>query len=172
MRNARSMAPSPKRDLVLLHAEAGHFSCHSWQNIMFTCWFTRATGPAVQRIAELREVMDREHPEGLSVVYLIANDAGLPTPEARAGVSQLMTRYHRKRACLAIVVQGEGFWAGAMRAVITGVRMLTPEQFSMGVFSRVEQVAAWLPAQHLQRTGTELQRAEFLVILRQLVATL
>lgn len=166
------MTLSPTPEPVLLDAEPGFFSCHSWLNIMFACWSQRATGPAVERIAHFRELMDKEHPQGVSVVYLIANDAGLPTPEAREGVKQLMARYRHQRACLAIVVQGEGFWASGMRAAITGVRMLVPEQFAMRIFSQPEEVVEWLPPQHQSRTGTLVPRDELLSVLRRLSAAL
>jgi hypothetical protein len=139
---------------------------------MITCWSQRATGPAIEKVAQLREQMDRDHPEGVSVVYLIANDAGLPTPEARAGVKELMARFSNKRACLAILVQGEGFWASAMRAVITGVRILVPLNFPMQIFSGVNELVAWLPERHERKTGVPVSPRELGVVLERLLATL
>lgn len=166
------MPPSTARELTLLDSEPGHFTVHAWQNIMFVCWLQRGTGRAVQRVAEQREVLDKRHPEGVSVVHLIADQAGLPTPEARAGVKELIVRYRHQRACLAIIVRGEGFWASGMRAVITGVQMLVPGQLTMRVFSEAEPVATWLPAEHVSRTGVEVLPDELLTVLRRLLAEL
>lgn len=139
---------------------------------MITCWSQRATGPAIAKVTQLREQMDREHPEGVSVVYLIANDAGLPTPEARAGVKELMARFSNKRACLAILVQGEGFWASAMRAVITGVRILVPLKFPMQIFNDVNELVGWLPERHERQTGVRVAPNELGAVLERLVASL
>ena len=166
------MEPNESLGLDLLDAEPGRFAFYSWRNIMLACWSTRATGAAVERITRARESMNEQHPEGVSVVYLIASNAGLPTPEARAGVKKLMTRYRDQRACLAIVVQGAGFWAGAMRAAITGVRMLVPEQFPMRVFGDAGEVVEWLPPLHEKATGIRIPRGEFSSVLRLLLATL
>jgi hypothetical protein len=166
------MEVSPSRELLLLDSEPGFFAFYALQNIMIACWSKGGTGPAVQRVAEQRARMDKQHPEGVSVVYLIANDAGLPTAEARAGVRQLIERYRHQRACLAVVVQGEGFWASGMRAVITGVRMLVPGQLAMRVYGRVEEVVAWLPAQHQSATGVVVAPEELLPVLTRLMATL
>lgn len=166
------MALTTSPELVLLHTEPGQHAFYTWQNIMITCWSQRATGPAIEKVAQYRERMDREHPEGVSVIYLIANEAGLPTPEARAGVRELMARFSRKRACLAILIEGEGFWASAMRAAITGVRVLVPLNFPMQIFGRVNELAAWLPERHAQQTGVYVAPAELGGVLEQLMATL
>jgi hypothetical protein len=166
------MALTTSPELVHLHTEPGQHAFYTWQNIMITCWSQRATGPAIEKVAHYREQLDRAHPEGVSVIYLIANEAGLPTPEARAGVKDLMTRFSKKRACLAILIQGEGFWASAMRAVVTGVRMLVPLNFPMQIFGRVNELAAWLPERHAQQTGVRVAPAELGVVLERLLATL
>lgn len=166
------MALTASPELVLVHDEPGQHAFYTWQNIMITCWSQRATGPAIEKVAHYRELMDREHPEGVSVIYLIADQAGLPTPEARTGVKELMARFSKKRACLAILIQGEGFWASAMRGVITGVRMLVPLNFPMQIFGRVNELAAWLPERHAHQTGVYVAPTELGVVLERLVATL
>jgi hypothetical protein len=159
-------------ELVLLDAEPGAHAFYTWQNIMIACWSQRATGPAIEKITTLRESMHDRHPEGVSVVYLIGDNAGLPTPEARAGVTELMARFSHHRACLGVIVVGSGFWAGAMRAVITGARMLVPLNFPMRVFSDAHELVEWLPARHERRTGVRIQPDQLLSVLQQLVAEL
>jgi hypothetical protein len=158
--------------LALLDSEPGEFAFYSWKNVMITCWSRRATGPAVERVTLAREAMEREHPEGVSVVYLIADNAGLPTPEARAGAKQLMARFRHKRACLALVVQGAGFWASAMRGAITGARLLIPDAFPMRICGDVAEVVDWLPLQHAERTGTKVEPETLRTVLQDLMATL
>jgi hypothetical protein len=158
--------------LVPLAAEAGAYAFYSWQNIMITCWSQKATGPAVEQLTRIREALDKEHPEGVSVIYLIREKAGLPTAEARAGVRELMARFSERRACVAVVVQGEGFWSSAMHAAITSVRLLVPKSFHMRIFGRIEEVAEWLPELHRKHTGVRIAPNQLLNVLKQLMATL
>ena len=167
-----SLAPRSGSNLVLLDSEPGEFALYSWKNLMIACWSTRATGPAMERVSLAREAMGHDHPEGVSVIYLIAENAGLPTPEARAGVEQLMTRYRDQRACLALVVQGEGFWASAMRGAITGVRLLVPGQFPMRICGDVAEVVEWLPELHEERTGIKVEPEALRRVLEGLMAEL
>lgn len=166
------MPPYPTSELTLLDEEPGAFAFYAWQNILFVCWWQSATGPAVERLTRVRESIDGKHPEGLSVVYLIANEAGLPTPEARAGVKELMAKYKDRRACLALMVKGQGFWVSAMRAAITGVRMVVPGQFPMLVCAEVDEVVEWLPEHHAARTGTRLVVAELRAVMQELSSAL
>ena len=168
----QSIVPTTPIEPVLLHREPGAHAFYTWRNVMITTWSQRATGTAIEKVTALREQMDRDHPEGVSVIYLIGNGAGMPTPEARAGVKELMARFHNKRACIAILVQGEGFWASAMRAVITGVRLLVPLSFPMQVFGDAKELIAWLPERHQRHTGIRIGPRELQTVLEQLLATL
>jgi hypothetical protein len=162
------MVPTIVHELILLDSDSDSYAFYTWQNIMIACWSKRATGPAIEKIARLREAMNVQHPEGVSVVYLIADQAGLPTAEARDGVRKLMQRYSKQRACLAIVVFGEGFWASAMRAAIAGVHLLARSTFPMRVCGRVEDVVEWLPERHERHTRRHIEPEELQSVLQRL----
>jgi hypothetical protein len=157
-------------ELVLLDAERGHFDAYSWANIMFVRWWQGGTGPTIERVARVRELMDGRHPEGVSVVYLVAASAGLPTPEARAAVAQMIARYRARRACLAVVFEGEGFWAGAQRAAATGVRMQVPDQSEMKIFGSLPELVGWLPLEHRKHTRVSIPSTELRTILARITA--
>jgi hypothetical protein len=166
------MLPNPTSQPALLDREPGAFAFYLWQNVLIVCWSQRATGPAVDRLVRVRASIDGDHPEGVSVVYLIRDGAGLPTPEARTAVREMMDQYRERRACLAVVLKGQGFWFSAISAAITGVRMLVPGQFPMLVCAEVEEVVAWLPVPHAARTGRRLPPAELRNVLQELCAAL
>ena len=162
------MPPDRANELVQLDAEPGHFGVYSWVNIMFVRWWQAGTGPTIERVARARELMDGRHPEGVSVVYLVAASAGLPTPEARAAVAQMIARYRDRRACLAVVFEGEGFWAGAQRAAATGVRMQVPDESEMKIFSSLPELVGWLPQEHRKHTRVSIASTEFRTILKRI----
>lgn len=166
------MTQSLLGELVLHDAEAGVCAFYSWRNIVIACWSKQATGPTMLRFARIRENLDREHPEGVSVVYLIANGAGLPTEEARVVAGELMERYRHKRAALAVVVFGEGFWASAMRAANTGVQAQLRSSVRLRTSNDVKEVVSWLPEQHEDLTGVRIAPEELRCILESLAAKL
>jgi len=139
---------------------------------MIACWSKQGTVLSLQLLMRVREALDQQHPEGISVVWLVADRAGLPPPEARTTAKELLDRFREKRAALAFVLFGEGFWVSAMRAAITGVQALSRNKNPLKIFSRVDEVADWLPAEHERRTGVRLDRDELLGVLQVLAAKL
>jgi hypothetical protein len=59
-------------------------------------------------------------------------------------------------ACIAVVAGGTGFWASAFRSFVTGLRWLAPRSFEIRLHGTIEEVARWLPAEHLKLTGVKL----------------
>jgi hypothetical protein len=155
-------------ELVLLDAETGHFAAYGWGNILFLRWWQGGTGPTLERVAHIRERLDGEHLEGVSVVYLVAASAGLPTPEARAAVGQLLARYRDRRACLAVVFEGEGFWASAQRAAVTNVRMQVADESALDIFSNLQELVAWFPQEHRKRTSVSISSDELRALLERI----
>lgn len=166
------MTSTLPRELVLLDSEAGAYAFYSWHNVMVACWSKQGTGLSLQRLMRLREALDQQHPEGISVVWLIADRAGLPTAEARSNAKELMERYRDKRAALGLVLFGEGFWVSAMRAAIIGVQAMTRGKIPLKIFSQIADLVEWLPAQHESRTGVRLDRDELTGVLQALAREL
>jgi hypothetical protein len=164
------MTPGRANELVLLDAEPGHFGVYSWANIMIARWLQGGTGPTIERVARVRELMDGQHAVGVSVVYLVAASAGLPTAEARAAVGQMLARYRERRASLALVFEGEGFWASAQRAAVTNVRMQVSDESAISIFSNLHELVAWLPQEHLKNTGISIPRDDLRTVLEQITA--
>lgn len=164
------MPLDPAHELVLLDSEPGHFAAYGWNNILFLRWWQGGTGPTLERVARVRERMAGQHPGGVSVVYLVAASAGLPTPEARAAIGQMLARYREQRACLAVVFEGEGFWASAQRAAVTNVRMQVADESALSIFSNLPELIAWLPKEHRRHTRVEITGDEFRAILERITA--
>lgn len=166
------MTSTLPRQLVLHESEAGAYAFYSWHDVMIACWSKQGTVHSLQLLMRLRETLNRQHPKGVSVVWLIADRAGLPPPEARPTAKELLERFREKRAALAFVLFGEGFWVSAMRAAITGVQALSRSKNPLKIFSRVEDLVDWLPAQHESHTGVHLDREALLAMLGALAAKL
>jgi hypothetical protein len=154
-------------ELKVLDHQPGQFVFTVWGNVLFFFWVTPATPESVGRLASCTEPLYEQNPKGLSNVHVVESSTGLPSPEVRELLVGLMRRRASRRACLAVVPAGAGFWASTLRSFATGIRLMAPRSFEMGIHSSLEEVADWLPGPHFERTGTRLDRNRLLEAMRR-----
>jgi hypothetical protein len=160
--------PRPKAEhgpLQLLETEPGACCTGSWANLTITRWQGRGTGPAVERVAKVSAEVRAQYPSGISSVHLIVEGAGLPTPEGREGLVRLMNAHADQLACVAVVVGGTGFWASAIRSLITGMRAMSSRAYELRLVGHIDEVVSWLPAPHAARSGITLAPADLARVL-------
>jgi len=154
-------------ELRVLDHQPGKFVFSVWGNVLFFFWVAPATPEAVTRLAFCTEPLYEQNPGGLSNVHVVEAGTGLPTPEVRELLIGLMRRRAHRRACLAVAIAGGGFWASTLRSFVTGMRLVSPRSFELGMHTSLEQVAEWLPGPHFEKTGTRLDRSRLLDALRR-----
>lgn len=110
--------------------------------------------------------MAASYPKGFSAIHMIANKAGVPTPEGRSGLLQVMSEQASNMACVGVVVGGTGFWASTMRSFVTGMRFMTPRNFELRLHGTPEEVLAWLPQHHTQATGVPVDETALARVLK------
>jgi hypothetical protein len=139
--------------LEFLDGEPGVCRIAGLRNIMIIVWSDRANGPAVAKLDVGTKRMVAAYPSGFSAIHLIANKAGVPSPEARSSMMKIMSEQAKSIACVGVVVGGTGFWASTMRSFITGMRFMTPRNFDLRLHGTTAEVVDWLPKQHAKLTG-------------------
>jgi hypothetical protein len=73
--------------------------------------------------------------------------------------------------CLAVILGGTGFWVSAMRSVVTGLRAVAPRVLDLRVHGKFEELLEWFPAEHLKRTGVNIDLDAFKRMLESVAAT-
>lgn len=141
----------------VIEVEPGTCSAGAWANLTITRWQNRATGPAVERVARVSREIRAAYPNGISSVHLLCEGTGLPTPEGREGLMRLMNSQVEQLACVAIVIGGSGFWASAIRSMITGLRSMSSRAYELKLMGSIDEVAAWVPGVHTRRTGVAIR---------------
>lgn len=131
-----------------------------WRNVQIASWTVQATVELVEQLAAQSAKFHKRHPEGVSVVHVISKGPALPDSETRERFSTLLHAHSSKLACVAVVLDGRGFWASAVRGFLVGIRLVAPRTFTMQVFSTPQEVAEWLPGPHEERTGVGLAPAD------------
>lgn len=156
--------------LEFLDGEPGTCRIAALRNVMVVYWTSRATGAAAVHVAAATVHVLETYPAGLSAVHVIADKSGLPTPEGRAGLIQIMNEKAAQIASVAVVVGGTGFWASAMRSFITGMRFVSPRNFDLRLHGTVAEVMMWLPQQHARLTGVTLDERQLLRVLESVAS--
>ena len=105
------------------------------------CWHERPT------IAALKATQDFfiAHYQGRDMVMLSIVESTSTPPDAseRAYVQANMHRFTGMRAA-ASVIEGEGFKAAAIRAVLTGITLALRNPYPMRIFATVAEATPWL----------------------------
>jgi hypothetical protein len=155
-------------DFTALDWESGAFVFGGWKNVLVAVWRSQATLLNVARLANISDTT--RWPGRRSSVHVIQDGAGLPTPEARAAFVALMKRNKDSLGCVAIVIAGTGFWSGALRSAMTGLRLLAPRSFDFRVAGSSEDLVQWLPSMHEEKTGVALVPSRLQSVLDTAVA--
>jgi hypothetical protein len=140
----------------------------AYKNVNVIVWYASASAEAIEMLDEATVARVRDWPGGISAIHVVLPSSGLPSAEARDALVRSGKRWGDNLACVGVVIERKGFWASAMRGAITGIQMLAPRTFLSQVHDSLEQVAEWLPAHHLKRTGVQLEAAELLAVLRRI----
>lgn len=154
---ARSIDPAALRT-VALRTAPGVVAYEGWKNISIGVWIGQATVPAVNAVLEMSMDMEREFPEGRSSVVFVLDQVAAPRPEAQPALARIYDI--PGLACLAIVVEGTGFWASGIRSMSNNMHRSSGGGMRMRVHTGIEEVLMWLPEEHRARTGVHVQADE------------
>jgi hypothetical protein len=147
-------------DIKVLATFAGSHRVCLWRNVSITIWFGKPTLQAVEGLAPLTEVaLTASGYSRFSVIHLVADQLALPDSQTRSELVHMMKEHGDRMGCMAVIVSATGFWASAMRSVITGIRVLAPRTFDLRMHANAEELISWFPAEHRKRTGVEIDIA-------------
>jgi hypothetical protein len=150
----------------LLDLDPGRFRYSAWRNLTIGVWAGQATQEAAERILRLSKLMAGQHDTGHSSVVFVLDGAPAPTPEANEVFAKLYDDKVSDLSCMAIIIEGGGFWASRIRSTITSLHMSKSGSMQIRVAENLDQVIEWLPAEHSQRTGVKVTPAELRTVLK------
>lgn len=77
----------------------------------------------------------------IGAFMIVAENAPLPSSAARRAMAERLTS--KSVAFLAVLFEGQGFRAAAVRGVVTGVSLLSPPPFPYRAFGKMKHAAEW-----------------------------
>lgn len=151
----------------VLHVEPGIYQYHAWQNVNVGVWVGQATYEATLKLIDVGKEMRRRYPAGHSSIVFILDKLAAPTPEAR----ELLARFFSDGTslmCNAVVLEGEGFWASGLRAMISNTHRGAAGSVQLRVGTSIDEILSWFPEAHAKCTGIALKSAELRPVLHEI----
>jgi hypothetical protein len=175
--NTDSMTSPRRDDERALISKRVHYSPQSlsfWSvdNVALFLWHESITLEVAAGLAELTEPMRERYPTGMSIVHMGNLQIAKLDPATRAELARHRERNRRYVAATAVVSLRGGFWASALRSVITGMFVLAKTENEIRINASTEEVLAWLPDANERKTGVAVDREELRRVLTHAEATI
>ena len=122
--------------VVEAHIDRDHV-VGTWRNVFVSLWRHRTEEHAIFNLRPVIQAVQAAHPAGIAMVTVLEPNAELPTPGARQELPKLFKDVASGMACSALVCEGEGFRAAAVRALTTTITMLAAQPYPHRVFPTV-----------------------------------
>lgn len=145
-----------------------HFSVY--RNIAIGVWVAPADKAAAEAALRVAATMAERFPERHSSAAFLVGGLPGPLPEAMPLLQKLWAK-RSDLVCTAMVIEGSGFWASGLRAMVNNTRREGGGETPLKIGSTIDQVVDWLSAQNQQGTGVAIAPAELaqaLAVARQL----
>ena len=145
----------------LLAASSIH-ACAEWRGHTLAVWHAAPDVAAVRELAANIERLARLRPGRSTYLTLLRPLPSLPDEEVRRAFVDLGRKVSELLNCIGVAIDGTGFMAAALRALVTGLGMAANIRFPLRSFSSVPEMTAWvrprlITAQSTFGTDAEVQ---------------
>jgi len=123
-----------------------------WNQIFATIWFHETTLDGIRHLYKSVSEFAKSNPKGIALLTLVAAGAGLPSSSARRALSDLLAAGTDYVRCSAVIMEGSGFRAAAVRSVVTGITMLSKHPYPHEICD-AERAAQMFGDRLLRATG-------------------
>lgn len=112
----------------------------TWENLVLAVWGEAPTAGPMMAIHESHLELLRTHQRVGHLVF-IHGMPKIPTPEAREVAGRFNER--SRMSAVAVVLDGEGFWASAARGFLTTVLFIQRSRAPTQLFKSLDEALAW-----------------------------
>lgn len=149
-----SMAPrgvAPGVQELTLYAHDEHHGVGVWRNLLIVVWRKDTRADAVAGVSAVLGELGERHSD-IALLQVIEENATAPDTEARRALSTMLRQHGGSIRCSAIVYEGDGFRAATLRAVVTGIALLSRPAYPHVVFASTIAAINWT-ARHFSHDG-------------------
>jgi len=157
-------------EIESLGGEAGVISLYGFENITIILWHGKPTVAAAEELTRVSQHRRAKFPHGISAVHLVPATFELPDGPTRDTFAKLLRDGdgEGKLAVVCVLIRGGGFWASAMRSLLTGLRVLSRGSVDLGLHTDLGAAVDYLLPRHLERTGVPIGREQLSAVLTKL----
>lgn len=165
------MASSPEQiraEIESLGGEPGVVSLYGLENITIIVWHSKPTVAAVEELTRVSQYRRAKFSHGISAVHLVPAALELPDGPTREMFVKLLRDGDGKLAVVCVLIRGAGFWASAMRSLLTGLRVVSRGSVDLGLHTDLGAAVDYLLPRHHEKTGVPIGREHLSAVLTKL----
>jgi N-acetylglucosamine kinase-like BadF-type ATPase len=129
---------------VVLGSSTDHLFA-GWGALFMVVWRHETTLAAVAELAPLVTQFAAQHPR-FALLVIVEESASLPSSTVRERIAASLQRVAPYIGASAVVHEGSGFRAAAVRAVLAGLGLIVRPPYPHQIFARVDAAGRWLAA--------------------------
>jgi|KBSMisStandDraft_5_1062788.scaffolds.fasta_scaffold557882_2 hypothetical protein len=151
--------PFPPESWTLVSKDADYALAH-WQQVFAVFWRRETTVEGARDLARSCAAFAATQPRGIGLLTIVESGAPLPASSARNEIADFLASGSKFIKCSAVVFEGSGFRAAAVRSVVTGLTLMAKQAYPHKVCSLEDAIAMFariLP----EATGRALSADDF-----------
>jgi hypothetical protein len=137
-----------------------------WNEFLIQIWRTGTSLDAALKVRAAAHQLSASQTGSVATLVVVEPQAAMPDSDARAQLAGMIDDQQGRMICAALVHEGQGFRAAAVRAVMTGLMALTRQPVPHQVRATVEQACAWFGTERRLNADHVLQLARVVEELR------
>ncbi len=137
------MARDTRETPQLIVAEHG-VVLGTWRQFFFVIYTGALSTASTARMNLEYRRFRRDHADPAAFLCVVEEQTPLPSTAVREGIAELLKAGAGHVRATALVQEGSGFRAAAVRGVTTGLSLLARQPFPLHVFASATAASAWL----------------------------
>jgi len=115
-----------------------------WRDVFVIIWRRNTTIEGVKACDRTLTEARPDLPKGCGALTIVEPGAPMPSAEAREALSLFLREAGDVIQLSAVVYEGAGFRAAAVRSVVTGISLVAKQPFPHKVFATVAAASSWM----------------------------
>ncbi len=116
----------------------------TWRDIVVLCDDGRSRVEDYSELLPVAQAQLQKYPHGFGVLSIIPGNAVPPPEPVRQAINQTLNHVQSGIRCLCWLIEGSGFQAAMVRAVLAGMRVLSTAPYARHVSTDLEFSLTWI----------------------------
>jgi hypothetical protein len=122
------------------------YALGSHRNLFVLIWRRETTIDGCRAFRDELFRFAEDRPQGIGLLTIVEEMAPMPPTESRQSIASTLRDASDHIHASAVVFEGAGFRAAAVRSVVVGLTMLARQKFPHKVFGKLSDAATWMHA--------------------------